>query len=150
VNVILSDEDVATVPGPSTPYRNCVKAKDPPPSPPIEEEEEEGAEAEGEEVIPPTKEEKSLMMKAFANMSCTSNDVLSNPVLADKLVTVIKCKFKDGAVSCYPIPQRSLRKLADDKERNRNSEHLGLQWQSAPYCKLGKKSSPGCRLQGVW
>ena len=55
-----------------------------------EEEEEEEGEGEGEgEVIPPTEEEKSLMTKAFANMSSTSNDVLPNPVLADKLVTVI-------------------------------------------------------------
>jgi len=65
-----------------------------------EEEDEEEGEGEGEgEGIPPTKEEKSLMMKAFANMSSASNDVLPNPVLADKLVTVIKRKFKDRAVT---------------------------------------------------
>ena len=39
------------------------------------------------------------MMKAFTNMSSTSNDVLPNPVLADKLISVIKRKFKDGDVT---------------------------------------------------
>ena len=50
-------------------------------------------------VIRPTEEAKNLMMNAFANMFSTSNDVLPNPNLADKLVTVIKRKFKDRAVT---------------------------------------------------
>ena len=50
-------------------------------------------------VIRPTEEAKNLMMNAFANMFTTSNDVLPNPDLADKLVTVIKRNFKDGAVT---------------------------------------------------
>jgi hypothetical protein len=41
----------------------------------------------------------SLMMKAFINMSSTSNDVLPNPILADKPMSVIKHKFKDGDVT---------------------------------------------------
>ncbi len=60
------------------------------------------ASVEGEvegEVISPTDEEMSLMMKAFTNMSSTSNDVLPNPDLADKLISVIKRKFKDGDVT---------------------------------------------------
>jgi hypothetical protein len=60
------------------------------------------ASGEGEvegEVIPPTNEVMSLMMKAFTNMSSTSNDVLPNPDLADKLISVIKRKFKDGDVT---------------------------------------------------
>ncbi len=67
-----------------------------------EEEDEEEEEVEDEEegkVIPPTDEEKSLMMKAFTNMSSTSNDVLPNTILADKLGAVIKLKFKDGDVT---------------------------------------------------
>ncbi len=36
------------------------------------------------------------MMKALVTLSSTHNDVLPNPVLADKLLTVIKRKFKDG------------------------------------------------------
>jgi hypothetical protein len=47
----------------------------------------------------PTNEEKSLMMKAFTNKSSTSNVVLPNPALTNKLISVIKSKFKDGAVT---------------------------------------------------
>ena len=96
-----------------------------------EEEDEEEDEVEDEEegkVIPPTDEEKSLMMKAFTNMSSTSNDVLPNTVLTDKPGSVIKRKSRMGML---PYPYRSLCKLADDNELNRNSEHLGAQWQSA-------------------
>jgi hypothetical protein len=67
-----------------------------------EEEVEEEEEEEKEEVIPvnpPTDEEMSLMMKAFTNKSSTSNVVLPNPALTDKLISVIKRKFKDGAVT---------------------------------------------------
>jgi len=95
----LSDEDVATVSGPSTPNWNRVKAKD---SPEVfeavvndddlklmplleyaeeEEEDEEDEEVEEGGVIPPTEEAKSLRMKAFANMSSTSIDMLPNTFL---------------------------------------------------------------------
>ena len=50
-------------------------------------------------VTPSTNEEMSLMMKAFTNKSSTRNVVLPNPSLADKLISVIKRKFKDGEVS---------------------------------------------------
>ncbi len=66
------------------------------------EEEEEEVEEEEEEVIPvtpPTNEEMSLMMKAFTNKSSTRNVVLPNPSLADKLISAIKRKFKDGEVT---------------------------------------------------
>ena len=59
-------------------------------------------EQEEEEVIlvtPLTNEETNLMIKAFTNKSSTSNVVLPNPALADKLISVIKRKFKDGAVT---------------------------------------------------
>jgi hypothetical protein len=39
------------------------------------------------------------MMKAFTNKSSTSNVVSPNPALADKLISMIKTKFKDGAVT---------------------------------------------------
>jgi hypothetical protein len=39
------------------------------------------------------------MMKAFTNKSSTSNVVLPNPALADELISMIKSKFKDGAVT---------------------------------------------------
>ena len=39
------------------------------------------------------------MMKAFTNKSSTSNVVLPNPALADKLISMIKSEFKDGAVT---------------------------------------------------
>ena len=39
------------------------------------------------------------MMKAFTNKSSTSNAVSPNPALADKLISMIKTKFKDGAVT---------------------------------------------------
>ena len=39
------------------------------------------------------------MMKAFTNKSSTSNVVLPNPALADKLISMIKSKFKDGSVT---------------------------------------------------
>ncbi len=72
-----------------------------------EEEEEEEVEEEDEEeeekvvipVTPLTDEETSLMMKAFINEFSTSNVVLPNPALTDKLISVIKRKFKDGAVT---------------------------------------------------
>jgi hypothetical protein len=65
---------------------------------------EEGKEEEEEEkmrgkLIMPTKKEKSLMMKALVATSSTCHDVLPNPVLADKLLELIKRKFKDGAVT---------------------------------------------------
>mgnify|MGYP006170108823 CR=1 FL=1 len=67
---------------------------------------EEEEEEEEEEVIPvnhpvnhPTDEETSLMMKAFTNKSSTSNVVLPNPALADELISMIKSKFKEGAVT---------------------------------------------------
>jgi hypothetical protein len=72
----------------------------PPPIPSLDNAEEEEEDDEEEEwgavveIIPPTKEEMSLMMKAFTNMSSTSNDMLPNTVLADKLISVIKRKFK--------------------------------------------------------
>ena len=71
-----------------------------------EEDEEEEEEEEEEVVIPvtfPTDEETSLMMKAFTNKSSTSNVVLPNPALADKLISVIKRKFKDGAVTLLSL-----------------------------------------------
>ncbi len=64
-----------------------------------EEEEEKEEEEEVIPVTPPTDEETSLMMKAFTNKSSTSNVVLPNPALADELISVIKRKFKDGAVT---------------------------------------------------
>ena len=39
------------------------------------------------------------MMKAFTNKSSTSNVALPNPALADKLISMIKTKFKNGAVT---------------------------------------------------
>ena len=39
------------------------------------------------------------MMKAFTNKSSTSNVVLPNPSLADKLISMIKSKFNEGAVT---------------------------------------------------
>jgi hypothetical protein len=64
------------------------------------------AEEEEEEVIPvnhpvnhPNNEETSLIMKAFTNKSSTSNVVLPNPAHADELISMIKSKFKDGAVT---------------------------------------------------
>ena len=69
-------------------------------------EDEEEEEEEEEEVIPvnhpvdhPTDVETSLMMKAFTNKSSTSNVVLPNPALADELISMIKSKFKEGAVT---------------------------------------------------
>jgi hypothetical protein len=70
----------------------------PPPMPSLDDAEEE----EEEEVIPvnhPNDEETSLMMKAFTNKSSTSNAVVPNPALADELISMIKSKFKDGAVT---------------------------------------------------
>ena len=46
-----------------------------------------------------TDEETSLMLKVFSNKFSTSNVVLPNTALADKLISVIKRKFKDGAVT---------------------------------------------------
>jgi hypothetical protein len=64
------------------------------------------AEEEEDEVIPvnhpvnhPNDEETSLIMKAFTNKSSTSNVVLPNPAHADELISMIKSKFKDGAVT---------------------------------------------------
>ena len=83
----------------------------PPPMPLLdnaeEEEEKEEKEEEEEEVIPvnhpvnhPNDEETSLLMKAFTNKSSTSNVVLPNPALTeDELISMIKSKFKDGAVA---------------------------------------------------
>ena len=63
-------------------------------------------EEEEEEVIPvnhpvnhPKDEETSLLMKAFTNKSSTSNVVLPNPAVADELISMIKSKFKEGAVT---------------------------------------------------
>ena len=39
------------------------------------------------------------MMKAFTNKSSTSNVALPYPALADKLISMIKRKFKDGEVT---------------------------------------------------
>ncbi len=80
-----------------------------------EEDEEEEEEEEEEVVIPvtfPTDEETSLMMKAFTNKSSTSNVVLPNPALADKLISVIKRKFKDEAVTLLSLkdPGANMRK----------------------------------------
>jgi hypothetical protein len=98
----------------------------PPPMPSIddaEEEEEDVVEEEEEEeeeveVIPvnhlvnhPNDEETSLMMKAFTNKSSTSNVVLPNPALANKLISMIKSKFKDGAVTLsLKYPGANMRK----------------------------------------
>jgi hypothetical protein len=60
---------------------------------------EEVEEDSGGEFIMPTKKEESRMMKALVTMSSTHNDVLPNPVFADKLISVIKRKFKDGDVT---------------------------------------------------
>ena len=75
----------------------------PPPRPSLDDAEEE---EEEEEVIPvnhpvnhPKDEETSLMMKAFTNKSSTSNVVLPNPAVADELISMIKSKFKDRAVT---------------------------------------------------
>ena len=81
-----------------------------------EEEVEEEEEEEKEEVIPvnpPTDEETSLMMKAFTNKSSTSNVVLPNPALADKLILVIKRKFKDGLL---PYPSKTLAQTCGRKQ----------------------------------
>ena len=75
-------------------------------------------EEEEEEVIPvnhlvnhPNDEETSLMMKAFTNKSSTSNVVLPNPALADELISMIKSKFKDGAVTLsLKYPGANMRK----------------------------------------
>ncbi len=78
----------------------------PPPCMPFIDNVEEEEEEEEEEVISvnhpvniPNDEETSLMMKAFTNKSSTSNVVSPNPALADKLISMIKTKFKDGAVT---------------------------------------------------
>ena len=60
-----------------------------------EEEDEEEDEESDFEFKMPAKKEESRMMKALVTLSSTHNDVLPNPVLADKLLTVIKRKFKD-------------------------------------------------------
>jgi hypothetical protein len=64
-----------------------------------EEKEEEDKEKMWGKLIMPTKKEKSLMMKALVATSSTCHDVLPNPVLADKLLELIKRKFKDRAVT---------------------------------------------------
>ena len=64
-----------------------------------EEEEEEEVITDNHPVNHPTDEETSQMMKAFTNKSSTSNVVLPNPALADELISMIKSKFKEGAVT---------------------------------------------------
>jgi hypothetical protein len=65
-----------------------------PPIPSLDNAEEEEEDDEEEEwgavveIIPPTKEEMSLMMKAFTNMSSTSNDITCPPL----------------AMTCCPTP----------------------------------------------
>ncbi len=49
----------------------------------------------------PTKKEEFRMMKALVTMSSTHNDVLPNPIFADRLISVIKRKFKDGDVTLF-------------------------------------------------
>ena len=79
-----------------------------------EEEDEEEDEESGFEFIMPTKKEESRMMKALVTMSSTHNEVLSNPVLADKLLTVTKRKFKDGDVTLsLKDPCANLRMITD-------------------------------------
>jgi len=63
-------------------------------------------EEEEEEVIPvnhpvnhPNNEETSLIFKALTNKPSKSNVVLPNPGLAEKLISMIKSKFNNGAVT---------------------------------------------------
>jgi hypothetical protein len=62
---------------------------------------EEVEEDSGGEFIMPTKKEEFRMMKALVTMSSTHNDVLPNPIFADRLISVIKRKFKDGDVTLF-------------------------------------------------
>jgi len=78
----------------------------PPPPMPLLDNAKEEEEEEEEEVITvnyqvnhPNDEETSLMMKAFTTKSSTSNVLSPNPALADKLISMIRTKFKDGAVT---------------------------------------------------